>query len=116
MNALDRRLMLRASATSCGRVPSIRNRRKGFAQAGSSSVAGSTASVAWLLVPSAVLLAATYAGSFVSSSSATALGAAGFTLIDLWLMLSRKTPGGIGPRFDPMFASSSASVLFALGM
>ena len=30
VNDLDRRLMRRASATSCGRVPSIRNRRNGF--------------------------------------------------------------------------------------
>src|SRR4051812_44479409 len=41
VNALDRRLMRRASTTSSGRVPSIRNRRNGFAQAGPSSAVGS---------------------------------------------------------------------------
>ena len=43
-NALDRRLMRRASATSCGGVPSIRNRRNGFAQTGPSSSVGAVLS------------------------------------------------------------------------
>src|ERR1041385_6694031 len=101
VNALDRRLMRRASAASCGRVPSTRNRRKGLAQAGSSSAAGSSTSIAWLFVPSAALVAATCAGSFVSSSSATTLGSAGFVFIDLWFMLSRTMYGGFVPRVDP---------------
>ena len=69
-----------------------------------------------MLVPSDGLADATCAGSVASSPSATASGAAAYTLMDLWLMLSRKTPGGIGPRVDPMFASSSASVFLALVM
>src|SRR3954465_7622106 len=87
VNALDCRLTRRASATSCGRVPSIRNRRNGFAQSGPSSAAGSASSTAWLLVSSAGFAVATCAGSRVSSSSATASGATDFVLIDLWLML-----------------------------
>ena len=114
VNALDRRLMRRASVTSCGRVPSIRNRRNGFAQAGPSSAAGSASSTTCMLVSLAGFAAATCAGSLVLSSSTTASGATALVLIDLWLMLSRKTPGGTGPRVDPMFASSSASLLFAL--
>src|SRR4051812_45973605 len=113
VNALDRRLMRRASETSCGSVPSIRNRRNGFVHAGPSSAVGSAGSTAWLLLPSDGLADATCAGSVVSSST-TALGDAVFILMDLWLMLSRKTPGGTGPRVEPMFASSSASVLFIL--
>src|SRR4051812_14043968 len=108
VNALDRRLMRQASTTYCGRVPSIRNRRNGFVQAGPSGAAGSASSTAWLLVSSVGFTAATCAGSLVSSSSATASGASALVLIDLWLMLSRKTPGGIGPRVDPMFATSAA--------
>src|SRR3954470_8642828 len=37
VNALDQRLMRRASETSCGRVPSIGDRRNGFVHAGPSS-------------------------------------------------------------------------------
>src|SRR4051812_5082005 len=113
VNALDRRLMRRASATSSGRVPSIKNRRNGFVQARPSSVVGSVDSTAWLMLPSDGLIAASCASSMVSSST-SALGAAAFILMDLLLMLSRKTPGGTGSRVEPMFASSSASVLFAL--
>src|SRR4051812_1448811 len=113
VNALDQRLMRRASATSCGRVPSIRNRRNSFVHAGPSSAVGSVGSTSWMLLPSDELTDATCAGSVVLSSSA-ASGAAAFTLMDLWLMLSRKTPGGTSPQVEPMFASSSASVLFAL--
>src|ERR1044071_4109507 len=89
VNALDRRLMRRASETSCGSVPSIRNRRNGFVHAGPSSAVGSVGSTAWLLLPSDGLDEATCAGSVVSSSTA-ASGAAIFSLLDLWLMLSRK--------------------------
>src|SRR3954470_11172485 len=116
VNALDRRLMHRASATSCGSVPSIRNRRNGFAQAGPSSSVGTALSGALVLVSSDGLAAATCAGSVESSPSLTASGVAACTLMDLWLMPSRKTPGGTGPRVEPMFASSSASVLLALVM
>src|ERR1043165_7058353 len=116
VNALDRWLMRRDSATSCGSVPSIRNRRNGFSQTGTSSSVGAVLSGVLVLVPSAVLADATCVGSVASSSSTTASGASAGTLMDLWLMLSRKTPGGIGPRVDPMFASSSASVLLALVM
>src|SRR3954470_19651990 len=116
VNALDRRLMRRASATSCGSVPSIRNRRNGFAQVGPSSSVGSVLSGVLVRVSSDGLVVATCAGLVGSSPSATASGAAAFTLMDLWLMLSRKTPGGTGPRVEPMFASSLASVLFALVM
>src|SRR4051812_47563459 len=83
VNALDCRLMRRASATSCVRVPSINNRRNGLAQDGPSSAVGSAVSTAWLLVSSAGLAAATCAGSLVSLSSVTASGAAAFILIDL---------------------------------
>src|SRR4051812_14747355 len=116
VNALDNRLMRLASATSCGSVPSIRNRRNGFAQAGPSSSDGAVLSGVLVLVPSDGLVDATCVGSVASSPSTTASGAAAGTLMDLWLMLSRKTPGGIGPRVDPMFASSSASVLLVLVM
>src|SRR4051812_46754689 len=113
VNALDRRLMRRASVTSCKSVPSIRNRRNGFVHAGPSSDVGSIDSTAWLLLPSDGLTDATCAGSVVSSST-VASGVVVFTLMDLWLTLSRKTSGGTGPRAEPMFVSSSASVLFAL--
>src|SRR3954468_17035823 len=83
VNGLDRRLMRRASATSCGRVPSIRNRRNGFAQAGPSSADGSASSTAWLLVSSVGFAAATCDGSRVSSFSATASSATAFVFIDL---------------------------------
>ena len=116
VNALDRRLMCRASATSCGSVPSIRNRRIGFSQTGPSSSVGTALLGLLVLVSSDGLAAATYTRSVESSSSTTASGAAAYTLMDLWLMLSRKTLGGIGPQVDPMFASSSASVLLALVM
>ena len=112
VNALDRLLMRRASATSCGSVPSIRNRRNGFAQTGPSSSVGAVLSGVLVLVLSDV----TCAGSVASSPSTTASGVAAGTLMDLWLMLSRKTPGGIVPQVDPMFASSFASVLLALVM
>src|SRR4051812_7314691 len=98
VNALDRRLMRRASATSCGIMPSIMYRRNGFSQDRPSSVVRSVASIGWLLVSSTVLAAATCVGSFVSSSSADASGVVAFILIDLWMMLSRNTPGGTGPR------------------
>ena len=116
VNALDRRLMRRASATSCGSVPSIRNRRNGFAQTGPSSSDGVVLSGVLVLVPSDGLADATCAGSVASSPSTTASGAAAGTLMDLWLMLSRKMPGGTGPRVEPMFANSSASMLFDLEM
>ena len=114
VNALDRRLMRRASATSCGSVPSIRNRRNGFAQTGPSSFVGTVLSGVLVQVSSDGLDAATCARSVESSPSTTASGAAAYTLMDLWLMLSRKTLGGTGPRVEPMFTSSSASVLLAL--
>src|SRR3954469_13740066 len=116
VNAFDRRLMRRASATSCGSVPSIRNQRNGFAQTGPSSSVWTALSGVLVLVPSDELAAATCARSVESSPSTTASGVAACTLMDFWLMLSRKTPGGIGPRVEPMFASSSASVLLALVM
>ena len=108
--------MRRASATSCGSVPSIRNRRNGFVHAGPSNFVGTVLSGVLVQVSSDGLTAATCVGSVGSSPSTTASGAAAFTLMDLWIMLSRKTPGGTGPRVEPMFASSSASVLFALEM
>src|ERR1041384_3397003 len=114
VSALDRRLMRRASATSCGSVPSIRNRRNGFAQTGPSSSVEAVLLGVLVLVPSDGLAAATCARSAESSPSTTASGAAACTLMDRWLMLSRKTPGGTGPLVEPMFASSSASVLLAL--
>ena len=83
VNALDRLLMRRASATSCGSVPSIMNRRKGFAQVGSSSSSGTELSGRLVLVPSDGLADATYAGSVASSSSMTASGADAGILIDL---------------------------------
>src|ERR1041385_766911 len=113
VNALDRRLMCRASETSCGSVPSIRNRRNSLVHAGPSSGVGSVGLTSWLLLSLDGLVDATCAG-FVVSSSTAASGAAGFSLMDLWLMLSRKTSGGTGPRVEPMYASSSASVVFAL--
>src|SRR4051812_20990655 len=113
VNALDLLLMRRASATSCGSVPSTMNRRKGFAQAGPSSSSCTELSGGLALVPFDRLADATCAGSVASSPSATASGAATGVLMDLWLMLSRKTLGGIGPRVDPMFVSSLASVLLA---
>ena len=76
VNALDRLLMRRASATSCGSVPLIMNRRKGFAQAGPSSLSGTELSGGLALVPSDGLADATCAGSVASSSSAAASGAA----------------------------------------
>src|ERR1043165_7182442 len=103
VNALDRLLMRRASGTSCGNVPSIMNRRKGFAQVGPSSSAGTELSGVLVLVPSDRLADATCAGFVASSPSTTASGAAAGTLMDLWMMLLRKTPGVIGPRVDPMF-------------
>ena len=75
VNALDRRLMRRASATSCGSVPSIRNRRNGFAQMGPSSSVGAVLSGVLALVPSDGLADATCAGSVASSPSTTASGA-----------------------------------------
>ena len=116
VNALDRRLMRRASATSCDSVPSIKNRRNSFAQTGPSSSVGTVLSGVLVLVPSDGLVDATCARSVASSPSSTASGAAACTLMDLLLMLSRKTLGGIGPRVKPMFASLSASVLLALVM
>src|ERR1041385_6686889 len=86
VNALDRRLMRRASETSCGSVPSIRNRRNSFVHAGPSSAVGSVGWTSWLLLPSDGFADATCAGSVVSSSAA-ASGVAGFSLMDLWLML-----------------------------
>ena len=51
----------------------------------------------------------------VVAVSSVVIGSSAFaSLIDRCLMLSRKTLGSIGPRVDPMFASSSASLLFAL--
>src|ERR1041384_3462669 len=79
VNALDRRLMRRASATSCGSVPSIRNRRNGFVHAGPSSSVGTVLSGVLMQVPSDGLAAATCAGSVESSPSATASSAAAFT-------------------------------------
>src|SRR4051812_47263819 len=114
VNALDQRLMRRASATSCGSVPSIRNRRNGFAQTGPSISVGAVLSGVLVRVSSDGLAAATCARSVESSPSMADSSAAACTLMDLWLMLSRKTPGGTGPLVEPMFASSSASVLFAL--
>src|SRR4051812_15804753 len=116
VNALDRRLMRRTSATSCGSVPSIMNRRNGFAQAGPSSSTRTALLGALVLVSSDGLVVATCAGSVESSLSLTASGAVACTFMDLWMMLYRKTPGGTGPRVEPMFASSSASVLLALVM
>ena len=116
VNALDRLLMRLASATSCGSVPSIMNRRKGFAQAGLSSSSGAKLSSGLASVPSDGLADATCAGSVASSPSTAVSGAAAGVLMDLWFMLSRKTPGGTGPRVEPMFASSSASVLLSLVM
>src|SRR3954468_3833575 len=100
-------MMRQAYVTSCGKVPLIRNLRNGFVQAGPSGEAGSASSAASLHVSSIGFAAATCAGLLVLSSYATTSGASGLVLIDLWLMLSRKTLGGIGPRVDPMFASSS---------
>src|SRR3954468_18141362 len=114
VNALDRRLMRQASAKFWGSLPSIRNRRNGFVHAGPSSAVGAVASGVRVQVSSAGFVAATCADSVGLSSSSVASGAAAFILMDLWLMLSRKTPGGTGPRVEPMFASSSAYVLFAL--
>src|ERR1043165_2075257 len=116
VNALDRRLMRRASATSCGCVPSVRNRGDGFAQTGPSSSVGTALSGVLVLVSSDGLAAATCTRSVESSQSTTVSGAAASTLMDLWLLLSRKPPGGTSPRVELMFASSSASVLFALVM
>src|ERR1043165_9856970 len=116
VNALERLLMRRASATSCGSVPSIMNRRNGFAQAGPSSSPIVAPSGVLVLVSSDGLADATCVGPVASTPSSAASSAAVGVLTDLWLMLSRKTPGGIGPRVDPMFASSSASVLLALAM
>ena len=83
VNALDRLLMRRASATSCGSVPSIMNRRKGFAHMGPSSSIGAVLSGVLVLVPSDGLADATCAGSVASSLSAIASGAAAGILIDL---------------------------------
>ena len=82
VNALDRRLMRRASATSCGSVPSIRNLRNGFAQTGPLSSIGAVLSGALVLVPSDGLAAATCARSVESSPSTTASGVAACTLMD----------------------------------
>src|SRR3954462_3212587 len=84
VNALDRLLMRRASATSCGSVPSIMNQRKGFAQASPSSSAGVELSGVLLPVSSDGLADATCAGSIASSPSAIASGAAVGVLMDLW--------------------------------
>src|ERR1041385_2597483 len=116
VNTLDRPLMRRASAMSCGSVPSIKNRRNGFVQTGPSNSVGAVLSDVMVLVPSDRVAAATCAISVASSPSATALGVASYTLMDLRLMLSRKTPGGTGALVEPMFTSSSASVLLSLVM
>src|SRR4051812_5489655 len=111
VNALDRRLMRRASVTSCGKVPCSRYLRKGLVQDGPLGAAGSSSSFALLPSLSATGFAvATWAGAFTLPTSAATAGARVLVLIDLWPILSRKTPGGIGPRVDPMFASLSASV------
>ena len=76
VNALDRWLMRRASATSCGSVPLIRNRRNGFVHAGPSSAVRIVVSGVLVQVSSDGLAAATCAGSVESSSYAAASGAA----------------------------------------
>src|ERR1041385_3303329 len=116
VNALDRRLMRRASATSCGSVPLIKNRRNGFVQTGPSNSVGVVLPGVLVLVPSDGVAAATCVIYVASLSSTTASGVAACTLMDLHVMLSRKTPGGTGARVEPMFASSSASVLLSLVM
>src|SRR4051812_42109250 len=116
VNALDRRLMRRASAMSCGSVPSIRNQRNGFVQTGPSNSVRAVLSDVLVLVPSDGVAAATCVISVASLPSRTASGVAACTLMDLRLMLSSKTPGGTGARVEPMFASSSASVLLSLVM
>ena len=83
VNALDRRLMRRASAMSCGSIPSIRNRRNGFVQTGPSSSVGTALSGVLVLVSSDGLSAATCARSVESSPSTTASGATACTLMDL---------------------------------
>src|ERR1041384_3364691 len=85
VNALDRRLMRQASATYCGSVPSIRNRRNDFVHAGPSSAVGTMVAGVRVQVSSDGLAAATCAGSVDSSSSASASGVAAFILMDLWL-------------------------------
>src|SRR3954471_5916116 len=97
-------------------MPSIRNRRNGFAQTGPSSSVGAAPSGALVLLSLDGLAAATCARSVESSPSPTASGAAACTLMDLSLMLSRKMHGGTGPRVETMFATSLASVLLALVM
>src|ERR1043165_4664542 len=106
VNALERLLMRRASATSCGSVPSIMNRRNGFAQAGPSS-----SSVA---APSGVLGPVPSDGLAAASPAASA--AAAVFLMDLGRIPPSKAPGVIGPWVHPIFASLSASVLLALVM
>src|SRR4051812_15563644 len=83
VNALDHLLMRRASATSCGSVPSIMNRRKGFAQAGPSSSSGAGLSGVLVPVPSDGLADATCAGLVASSPSLAASGAAAGVFMDL---------------------------------
>ena len=83
VNALDRLLMRHASATSCGSVPSIMNRRKGFAQVGPSSSSGAELSGGLALVPSDGLADATCVGSVASSPSSTDSVAAAGVLMDL---------------------------------
>src|ERR1041384_3296442 len=87
VNALDRRLMRRASATSRGSVPSIRNRRNVFAQTGPSSSVGVVLSGVLVLMSSDGLADATCAGAAAPSPSSTVTGAG--ILTDLWLMLLR---------------------------
>src|SRR4051812_19608405 len=99
VKALDRRLIRRASATSCGKILRVRYLRKGLVHAGPSGIVSSY-SVAMMLTSSllAWFAVATCSGLVPFSASMFAGCSVVLVLIDLWFMLSRKTPGGIGPR------------------
>ena len=97
--------------------------RKGLVHAGPSGGGGSCSASALSAAASSVVSAiATCPGLVGLSAAAIALavllaivGSSAFAgLMDRCRMLSRKMLGVIGPRVDPIFASSSTSVLFAL--
>ena len=83
----------------------------GFASAASGGFVSAEAATATFL---GVVGASCFVGATILSSSVEVGGSRGFSgLMECQPMLSRKTPRGTGPRVDPMFASSSASVLLA---
>jgi hypothetical protein len=104
--ALDCRIILRASNVSSGSVLFIIYAKYGCIQVSSIIIISSSSAV--LPVPE-LLAPEPVVGCWVGSSEVEFL----LFFIDISMISSQRTPGGIGRHWDPMFARLSASSMLA---